>query len=180
MAKQANRRPGISFWNAWLLPGYFIGRVIVYACTYACVKLLAYSLLLWLPFYLSQVYGLESEIVGSLASTLEGGAIIGALSIGYATDKLTVRSPIIVPTLALSIPLLVFIKLIPASQYWLLYIVVFFLGMSIVGCNYMISSAIAADLATNSEVQAMKRLSPLSLGSLTAVEELELLLGSSR
>jgi sugar phosphate permease len=125
----------------------------VYSCTFACVKLLAYSLLLWLPFYLSEEYGLESVVIGSLASCLEVGAICGSLSIGYMTDKLTVRSPVVVPILALSIPLLVFIRYIPRSEFWLLYPVILLLGVSIVGSSHIISSAIAADLATNNELQ---------------------------
>lgn len=123
---------------------------MVYSVTYACVKLLSYSLLFWLPFYLSEEYSFDSALIGTLASTLEVGSIVGALSIGFATDKLSVRSPVIVPILALSIPLLVFLSLSPA--HWLLYILIFFIGFSIVGCNHIISSAIAADLATNHEL----------------------------
>lgn len=125
----------------------------MYACTYACVKLLAYSLLFWLPMYLSESYRLDNEVVGSMASILEVGSVVGALVIGYVTDKLGVRSPVIVPLLAVSVPLLLLVRTIPESRYWMLYIVIFLIGFCIVGCNHMISSAIAADLATNTCLQ---------------------------
>lgn len=129
------------------------------------MKLLAYSLLFWLPFYLSESYGLSNEIVGSMASTLEIGSIIGALSIGYATDKLRARSPVVVPLLGSSVPLLLLIRMMPESQYWMLYIVIFFIGFTIVGCNHIISSAIAADLSTNSGLQGEEE----SLSTVTGI-----------
>jgi OPA family glycerol-3-phosphate transporter-like MFS transporter 3 len=45
-------KSGISFWEAWLIPGVFI-----YAVSYGCVKLVNDGLFMWLPFYIRE--GLE-------------------------------------------------------------------------------------------------------------------------
>jgi hypothetical protein len=53
--RDQKKQTAINFFKALLIPG-----VIVYSLSYACLKLVSYSLLFWLPYYLNQreSYGL--------------------------------------------------------------------------------------------------------------------------
>ena len=60
----------------WALGGAYFG-----------LKLIRYSLLFWLPFYLRRSLGYSEGAAGYLSVTFEAGGIIGAIATGWISDR---------------------------------------------------------------------------------------------
>ena len=58
-----------------------------YGASYFCIKLIRYSLLFWLPYYLSQILGYEKETAGYLSTSFEIGGVAGTILMGWLSDK---------------------------------------------------------------------------------------------
>lgn len=142
------RKRGISFWEAWRLPG-----VLVYALNFACVKLLNYGMMMWLPFYVTVELGLSGIVKGALASAFDIGGIFGSIGGGWLTDKVGSRTVIIMPMLIISVPMFLLFRLVQPYDYWIFFILTPICGFLINGASNLISSAVAADLAQNQEIK---------------------------
>lgn len=145
---QPRRKRGISFWKAWQLPG-----VLIYALNYACVKLLNYGMMMWLPFYVTIELGISGVVKGALASAFDIGGIVGSIGGGWLTDKIGSRTVIIMPMLVTSVPIFLMFRLIGSDDYWIFFILTPICGFLINGASNLISSAVAADLAQNQEIK---------------------------
>jgi sugar phosphate permease len=55
---------------------------------YFCLKLIRYSLLFWLPFFLHKQLGYSPEKSGYLSISFELGGALGSISIGWLSDRL--------------------------------------------------------------------------------------------
>ncbi|KDO19722.1 hypothetical protein SPRG_14249 [Saprolegnia parasitica CBS 223.65] len=133
--------PGISFWRAWLIPG-----VLPYALAYACIKSVSYSLFFWVPYYLTVAFSMDTSRANFYSILYDCGAILGAISGGYATDRMQVRSPYVVVSLVLSAIVLHF--LFGATEHETA-IILFALGLLTGGPETLITTAISADLGTH-------------------------------
>lgn len=71
-----------------------------YGASYFCIKLIRYSLLFWLPFYLHTASGFDEIESGYLSTGFEVGGVIGCIAVGYLSDRST-RSRAAVAALAL-------------------------------------------------------------------------------
>ena len=143
---EKKHKKGIPFGKAIMLPG-----VIAYSLNYACVKFLYYGLSMWLPYFLDKRIN-KKNLTGVLASLLDAGGVFGGIACGYIGDKMGFRSPIIVLFLFVSLPLLFLFELGTESIYWLYFIVIPSAGFCIAGASNIISSAVAADLAQNPDI----------------------------
>ena len=139
-------KKGIPFGKAVRLPG-----VIAYSLNYACVKFLYYGLSMWLPYFLDKRIH-KKDLTGVLVSLLDAGGVAGGIVCGYIGDKMGFRSPIIVIFLFLSLPLLFLFEVGTESIYWMYFIVIPLSGFCIAGPSNIISSAVAADLAQNPDI----------------------------
>jgi sugar phosphate permease len=128
--------------------------VAIYAFGYACVKLLNYSFILWLPYYLHSEVKLQGEVLSALASLYSIGGIIGSVLAGHFSDKLGYRSFVMLPMLAFGIPVMGLFRLGTPDTYWIYFILVPLAGMMTGGPANIIASAIAADLAQNPDIKA--------------------------
>lgn len=74
----------------WALGGAYFG-----------LKLIRYSLLFWLPFYLEKGLGYPQETAGYVSITFEVGGIVGVILVGFVSDRWFVknRARLIVPML---------------------------------------------------------------------------------
>ena len=66
-------------------------RVFIYASTFFMIKLAAYTMLLWLPTWLQDVYGYDNTNIANTSSCYDAGAIFGSIILGYISDKLYSR-----------------------------------------------------------------------------------------
>mmetsp|Transcript_10592 Transcript_10592/g.20421 ORF Transcript_10592/g.20421 Transcript_10592/m.20421 type:complete len:470 (+) Transcript_10592:232-1641(+) len=141
-------KKGISFWKAWLLPG-----VAIYAFGYACVKMLNYAFILWLPYYLESDVKVQGVVLSAIASLYDIGGIVGSIVSGHYSDKIGYRSFVMLPMLAMSIPIMGVFRLGTPDTFWIYFILVPIVGIMTGGPSNIISSAIAADLAQTPDIQ---------------------------
>ena len=59
-----------------------------YGVAYFCLKLIRYSLLLWLPYYLEKVLHYEKLRAANVSTSFEIGGIAGTIVIGLLSDRL--------------------------------------------------------------------------------------------
>jgi sugar phosphate permease len=71
-----------------------------YGACYFCIKLIRYSLLFWLPFYLHTAIGFDEIESGYLSTGFEVGGVLGCIVVGYLSDRST-RSRAAVAAVAL-------------------------------------------------------------------------------
>ncbi|TDH71118.1 hypothetical protein CCR75_002696 [Bremia lactucae] len=95
--KKDENAKGIGFFHAWAIPGVF-----PYAMAYACLKSVNYALFFWLPFYLTVSLHLDNSHAGSFSMLYDAGQIVGGFIGGIASDRMGVRSPVVVTMLLLS------------------------------------------------------------------------------
>ncbi len=72
----------MSFLEALRLPG-----ILNLGGAYFGLKLIRYTLLFWLPFYLEEVLHYPKDTAAYLSTTFEAGGVIGAITIGYLSDR---------------------------------------------------------------------------------------------
>ena len=60
-----------------------------YGISYFFIKLIRYTFLFWLPYYLTTEVGFDDETAGYLAISFEAGGAVGAIAIGLASDRLS-------------------------------------------------------------------------------------------
>jgi sugar phosphate permease len=58
-----------------------------YGACYFCIKLIRYSLLFWLPYYLHTSAGFDTAKSGYLSISFELGGVIGAVGLGHLSDR---------------------------------------------------------------------------------------------
>jgi sugar phosphate permease len=114
--------------------------------------MLNYAFILWLPYYLESEVKVHGEVLSALASLYDIGGIIGSVLAGHYSDKIGYRSFVMLPMLAISIPIMGIFRLGTPDSYWIYFILVPIVGIMTGGPSNIISSAIAADLAQNPEI----------------------------
>lgn len=144
-----NSRP-IGFFQAVLLPG-----VIMYSLCYACLKMVNYSFLFWLPFYLTNKFKWSESVADQISVWYDVGGIFGGIIGGYISDVIKKRSVVIFVLLTLALPSLYIFSDSSESKLmnaFLMSIVGFFIG----GAANMISATITADLGKQGAIQGNK------------------------
>jgi sugar phosphate permease len=89
-----------------------------YGAAYFFIKLIRYSLLFWLPYYLQTELGLGEVEAGYASTWFEFGGVVGAVSIGFISDRLarTARSIVAAASLVgLATALVVYASLSPSA-----------------------------------------------------------------
>lgn len=137
----------MSFFQAVLLPG-----VIMYSLCYACLKMINYSFLFWLPYYLSNAFGWEESVADEISIWYDVGGIIGGIIGGFISDLIKKRSIVIVTLMAMGIPSLFIFSNSSDSKSmnaFLMSVAGFFIG----GAANIISATITADLGQQEAVK---------------------------
>jgi sugar phosphate permease len=65
--------------------------LLSYGTAYFCLKLIRYSLLFWLPFYLHTAAGFDLERSGYLSTSFELGGALGSVGLGWLSDRVRGR-----------------------------------------------------------------------------------------
>ncbi|TMW60401.1 hypothetical protein Poli38472_000443 [Pythium oligandrum] len=136
---------GISFFDAWCIPG-----VIPYSLSYACLKSVNYALFFWLPFYLTVSLDMDNAKAGMYSMLYDAGQIFGGFVGGYVSDKMGVRSPVVVGMLLLS---WFTIYNFHGASYKVIGYLIFAAGFMLGGPANLISTAISADLGTHESIK---------------------------
>jgi sugar phosphate permease len=62
--------------------------LLSYGMAYFCLKLIRYSLLFWLPFYLHTAAGFDLERSGYMSTSFDLGGALGSVGLGWLSDRM--------------------------------------------------------------------------------------------
>ncbi|OVA01572.1 Major facilitator superfamily [Macleaya cordata] len=163
-AGSMNRGGAVGLVEAFQIPG-----VIPFAMCLFFAKLVAYTFLYWLPFYLSQTeIGGEYVSVksaGNLSTLFDVGGIVGGILAGYISDKLNARAITAASFMYAAIPALVLYRLYGSiSKTWNI-ILMMITGLFVNGPYALITTAVSADLGTHKSLKGNSR----ALATVTAI-----------
>jgi sugar phosphate permease len=118
-----------------------------YGFAYFFIKLIRYSVLFWLPYYLHTALGRSESDAGYLSISFEVGGVVGAVAIGFLSDKLPHLSRSIIAAIGLvglAIALLVYAWLAPSSAV-LQFTLMALIGGLLFGPDSLVSASAAQD-----------------------------------
>lgn len=158
-----NRR-GVGFVGACFIPG-----VIPFALCLFFSKLVAYTFLFWLPFYLSQTEiggeRLSVKSAGNLSTLFDVGGIFGGILAGYISDKLKARATTAATFMYAAIPSMLLYRTYGNISKTMNIILMIIAGLFINGPYALITTAVSADLGTHSSLKGDSR----ALATVTAI-----------
>ncbi|GAB4832749.1 hypothetical protein Ancab_006766 [Ancistrocladus abbreviatus] len=157
-------KDAIGFLEAWRLPG-----VASFAFCLFFSKLVAYTFLYWLPFYIrhTAVAGMHfsHKTAGMLSTIFDIGGVIGGILAGYISDKIEARAVTSVSFLLFSILALLLYRLYGSISMSANIVLMFVSGSFVNGPYSLITTAVATDLGTNDAMKGNSR----ALATVTAI-----------
>lgn len=154
----------IGFFEAWRLPS-----VASYAYCLFFSKLVAYTFLYWLPFYIrhTAVAGehLTHTTSGILSTVFDIGGVVGGVSAGFVSDWLGARAITSVMFLSLSVPSLILYRMYGSISMIFNIGLMFLSGFFVNGPYSLITTAVSADLGTQGSTEGNSR----ALATITAI-----------
>ncbi|XVE65159.1 hypothetical protein DITRI_Ditri07aG0159000 [Diplodiscus trichospermus] len=157
-------RKGIGLSEACWMPG-----VIPFALCLFFSKLVAYTFLYWLPFYLNQTeIGGEYVSVksaGNLSTLFDVGGIFGGILAGHMSDKLNARATTAASFMFASIPTMLLYRIYGNISHTINILLMMITGFFINGPYALITTAVSADLGTHSSLRVDSR----ALAAVTAI-----------
>ncbi|OAY80318.1 putative glycerol-3-phosphate transporter 1 [Ananas comosus] len=165
-AEAENKEKGtaVGFLEAWRIPG-----VMPFALCLFFAKLVAYTFLYWLPFYISHtpiggVY-LSDSTAGTLSTLFDVGGVLGGILAGHISDSLDARAITAASFMYCAIPALFLYRVYGSvSLAWNISLM-FIVGMFVNGPYALITTAVSADLGTHGSLQGNSR----ALATVTAI-----------
>ncbi|XP_027355577.1 putative glycerol-3-phosphate transporter 1 [Abrus precatorius] len=154
----------VGFIEAWKIPG-----VAPFALCLFFAKLVAYTFLYWLPFYVSHtaIDGkyISSETAGSLSTLFDFGGVLGGILAGHISDHLNARAITAASFMYCAIPALFFYRSYGHISLILNGALMFITGMFVNGPYALITTAVSADLGTHKSLKGNSR----ALATVTAI-----------
>lgn len=132
-------------------------HVWILGLAYFCLKLIRYSLLFWLPFYLHRRLGVAEESSGYLSIVLELGGVGGAIVTGIVADRYfrTSRPQMVAPLFfGLFLSLLCY-QFVGSSSLFANAMAMSAIGFFIYGPDTLISGACSQDLGGEAQTGAV-------------------------
>ncbi|KAK1372306.1 putative glycerol-3-phosphate transporter 4 [Heracleum sosnowskyi] len=157
-------RSSVHLSEACVIPG-----VIPFALCLFFSKLVAYTFLYWLPFYISQTaIGGEYMSVrsaGNLSTLFDVGGIVGGILAGYISDKLKARATTAATFMYAAIPVMILYRKYGNVSQTINVVLMMIAGLFVNGPYALITTAVSADLGTHSSVTSNSR----ALATVTAI-----------
>ncbi|KAH7834910.1 hypothetical protein Vadar_020858 [Vaccinium darrowii] len=160
----SENRKSVGLLQACLIPG-----VIPFALCLFFAKLVAYTFLYWLPFYLSQT-AIGGEYVsvksaGNLSTLFDVGGIVGGILAGYISDKLKARATTAASFMYAAIPAMLLYRTYGNISMAVNIVLMMIAGLFVNGPYALITTAVSADLGTHSSLRGDAR----ALATVTAI-----------
>lgn len=165
-SKNTDSSDAIGFLDAWRLPG-----VASFALCLFFSKLVAYTFLYWLPFYIrhTAVAGVHfsHKTAGMLSTIYDIGGVLGGIMAGYISDRIEARAITSILFFTSSILSLILYRVYGSSSMLANISLMFLSGALVNGPYALITTAVAADLGTqqNGEGQGNSQ----ALATVTAI-----------
>ncbi|KAL6127884.1 hypothetical protein ACLB2K_071245 [Fragaria x ananassa] len=154
----------VGFIEAWKIPG-----VAPFALCLFFSKLVAYTFLYWLPFYISHTaidgQYLSDAAAGDLSTLFDVGGVLGGILAGHISDRLDARAITAASFMYCAIPALFFYRSYGSISLTVNVILMFITGMFVNGPYALITTAVSADLGTHSSLRGNSR----ALATVTAI-----------
>lgn len=137
----------VGFMEAWKIPG-----VAPYAFCLFFAKLVAYTFLYWLPFYISHtaIDGeyLSNEAAGNLSTLFDVGGVVGGIVAGHISDRLKARAITAATFMYCAIPALYLYRNYGHISVTINVVLMLVTGMFVNGPYALITTAVSTDLGT--------------------------------
>ncbi|KAL9817880.1 putative glycerol-3-phosphate transporter 4 [Arabidopsis thaliana] len=150
--------------SACMIPG-----VIPFALCLFFSKLVAYTFLYWLPFYLSQttIGGeyVSVKTAGNLSTLFDVGGIVGGILCGYISDKFKARATTAAAFMYAAIPAMLVYHSYGGVSQTVNILLMMVAGLFVNGPYALITTAVSADLGTHKSLQGDSR----ALATVTAI-----------
>ncbi|KAL8064666.1 hypothetical protein ABFX02_01G106100 [Erythranthe guttata] len=164
-----NRENSVNRTSIGLLQACLIPGVIPFALCLFFAKLVAYTFLYWLPFYLSQT-AIEGQYMsvksaGNLSTLFDVGGIIGGILAGYISDKLRARATTAASFMYAAIPAILLYRKYGSISKVSNVVLMMIAGLLVNGPYALITTAVSADLGTHSSLRGDSR----ALATVTAI-----------
>ncbi|KAL2502556.1 putative glycerol-3-phosphate transporter 5 [Forsythia ovata] len=154
----------IGFFEAWRLPD-----VASFAFCLFFSKLVAYTFLYWLPFYIRHTavanVQLSDKTAGNLSTVFDIGGVFGGILAGFISDVIGARAVTSVIFLFLSIPALTLYRIYGSVSMFTNIALMFASGLLVNGPYSLITTAVATDLGTKALIKGNSR----ALATVTAI-----------
>ncbi|KAK6947513.1 Major facilitator superfamily [Dillenia turbinata] len=154
----------VGFIEACQIPG-----VIPFALCLFFAKLVAYTFLYWLPFYLGQtaIGGeyMSVKSAGNLSTLFDVGGIFGGILAGYVSDKLNARAITAASFMYAAIPSMLLYRCYGGISKTMNIVLMMIAGLFVNGPYALITTAVSADLGTHSSLRGDSR----ALATVTAI-----------
>ncbi|KAH6819863.1 putative glycerol-3-phosphate transporter 1 [Perilla frutescens var. hirtella] len=164
LSTKSDDRDAVGFLQAWRIPG-----VASFSLCLFFAKLVAYTFLYWLPFYISHtaIEGryLSSEESGNLSTMFDVGGVIGGILAGHISDRLDARAITAASFMYCAIPALFFYRSYGHISMTINVILMVITGMFVNAPYALITTAVSADLGTHSSLKGNSR----ALATVTAI-----------
>ncbi|GFP87161.1 putative glycerol-3-phosphate transporter 1 [Phtheirospermum japonicum] len=161
---KSDDRDAVGFLEAWRIPG-----VAPFSLCLFFSKLVAYTFLYWLPFYISHtaIEGryLSNEEAGNLSTMFDVGGVIGGILAGNISDRLDARAITAASFMYCAIPAVFFYRSYGHVSMTLNVILMLITGMFVNGPYALITTAVSADLGTHTSLKGNLR----ALATVTAI-----------
>lgn len=146
--RNSNNHEAISFGQALLIPG-----VIPYSFCLFFSKLVNYTFLFWLPYYLASAFDLDAKKSGDYSTIFDIGGILGGITAGAFSDSTGSHSVVCAFMLVLGCILLFIFQSTAAISAGFMAFMLFITGLFVNGPYALITTAVSADLGSNSALQ---------------------------
>ncbi|KAL1816343.1 hypothetical protein ACET3Z_018917 [Daucus carota] len=157
-------KSAVGFIEAWKIPG-----VAPFALCLFFAKLVAYTFLYWLPFYVSHtaIAGeyLSNEAAGNLSTLFDVGGVVGGILAGHVSDRLDARAITAASFMYCAIPALYLYRNYGHVSMTVNIILMLITGVFVNGPYALITTAVSADLGTHSSLRGNAR----ALATVTAI-----------
>eukprot|EP00850_Spirogloea_muscicola_P001918 SM000007S20878 [mRNA] locus=s7:701121:703294:+ [translate_table: standard] len=166
LPKLVAAKPGtpISFADAWLIPG-----VAPFAFCLFFAKLVAYTFLYWLPYYIrhTKIAGrsLSDAQAGNLSTLFDVGGVVGGIVAGQLSDRFQARACTAAAFTYLAIPALWAYSAFGHVSMPLNVGLMMLAGVLVNGPYALITTAVSADLGTHPSIKSSSR----ALATVTAI-----------
>ena len=158
------REKAVGFVAALKIPG-----VVTFSLCLFFTKLVAYTFLYWLPFYIerTEIAGtyLSAAKAGELSVIFDLGGIVGGILAGYISDKYNARSMTAAGFVYLSVPVLYMYREFGSRSMSTNLCLMALSGMLVNGPYALITTAVSADLGTHESLKGNSR----ALATVTAI-----------
>lgn len=155
---------GVGFWQAWAIPG-----VSSFAFCLFFSKLIAYTFLYWLPYYIKStpIQGrlLSAKQAGDLSTLFDVGGVAGGIMAGHLSDKSGCSALVATGFTVASVPFLYMYRYYGAVSFGLNVSLMMATGFFVNGPYALITTAVSADLGTHESLAGNAK----ALATVTAI-----------